>query len=177
MTVDWWAYYFSWPQGQVWPNLAASAIATAAATGVAWWRLHVHTSRHAAAAAERHERLAGDVAAVLAAVHGVGDRTAEGLRHTTQAVTGLTDVGQSQGELMRAVVRDVMEKGRGSGDPAGDPAVAVVPRRTRTPRAPAAKAAPVKAAPAKTPAVKAAAKTTRATPGKAAAARPQKGSR
>lgn len=53
-----WGLYFGWPSGQLWPNLLASAVASAAAVGVAWWRLHRQSARqhveHLAVVARNH---------------------------------------------------------------------------------------------------------------------------
>jgi hypothetical protein len=47
-------YYFAFPDGQIWPNLLASALCAA----IVWWRLHrqavIHHARQAAQAAKHH---------------------------------------------------------------------------------------------------------------------------
>jgi len=52
------AYYLAWPNGQIWPNLLASAICS----GIIWWRLHrrsvIHHAEQLALIARLHlERL------------------------------------------------------------------------------------------------------------------------
>jgi len=58
--------FFGWPDGQVWPNLAASAISFTASAAAVWWRARVHLRRHHAAREARHDELRADLAALRA---------------------------------------------------------------------------------------------------------------
>jgi len=40
-----WSYYFGWYQGNVWPNLAASAVTGSLAAAFTVWRMRLHHQR------------------------------------------------------------------------------------------------------------------------------------
>lgn len=64
-----WQLFFGWPAGQVWPNLLASAITSAAAASLVAWRLLKKIrAEHAAHRELVAQQLAQHHTAVLAAV-------------------------------------------------------------------------------------------------------------
>lgn len=56
-----WDIFFGWPNGQVWPNLVASAVTSASAVGVFAWRLlrrlETHHQERMAQDREHHQTL------------------------------------------------------------------------------------------------------------------------
>jgi hypothetical protein len=58
-----WAYYFGWYQGNVWPNLAASAVTGSLAAAFTVWRMRLHHERTRAQSAARHAAFHGALAA------------------------------------------------------------------------------------------------------------------